>query len=134
MTQLDGVIFGPQTSDVSYGRFPDGSGPWGFSSSATPGLSNAPHNPPPALADVQRDLLRPSDQDVVVVAVSASDDSAVASVTLHYDAGAGEVQVAMFDDGASGDGGPGDGVYGGTIPSFATFTRTRWLCLRLKRL
>jgi hypothetical protein len=74
------------------------------------------------LADVQRDVLRPSASDVVVVTVSASDNSALASVTLHYDAGAGEVQVAMFDDGASGDGGAGDEVYGGAIPSFVTDT------------
>ena len=110
ITQLDGILFGPRPSDVSFGRVPDGSGPWDFTSLATPGLANAPHNPPPSLTDVQRDVLRPSALDVVGVSVSASDDSAIASVTLHYDAGAGEVQVAMFDDGASGDGGAGDGV------------------------
>jgi len=40
-TLLDGVTFGPQRPDVSYGRFPDGVGQWRFLASPTPGSENA---------------------------------------------------------------------------------------------
>ncbi|MBM4027504.1 MAG: hypothetical protein FJ280_19170 [Planctomycetes bacterium] len=39
-TRLDGVEFGPQYPNLSYGRYPDGSGEWQFLSSATPGRPN----------------------------------------------------------------------------------------------
>ena len=37
---VDSVVFGPQTTDVSLGRFPDGDGPWQVMGEATPGASN----------------------------------------------------------------------------------------------
>jgi len=37
---IDSVIFGLQTSDVSYGRLPDGSDHWEYFDSPTPGESN----------------------------------------------------------------------------------------------
>jgi hypothetical protein len=37
---IDTVTFGPQQSDVSYGRSPDGSGTWRTFSTPTPGQSN----------------------------------------------------------------------------------------------
>lgn len=44
-TILDSITFDGQTRDVSYGRFPDGDGPWGFHESPTPGGSNSAHAP-----------------------------------------------------------------------------------------
>ncbi|MBN1423838.1 CotH kinase family protein [Candidatus Fermentibacteria bacterium] len=40
--QLDGLTFGSQTTDVSFGRFPDATGPWGQTVTPTPGAANAP--------------------------------------------------------------------------------------------
>ncbi|MHC4479013.1 MAG: PEP/pyruvate-binding domain-containing protein, partial [Planctomycetota bacterium] len=41
-TLIDGITFGPQTSDVSYGRLPDGNDNWVlFDGNATPGWSNS---------------------------------------------------------------------------------------------
>jgi hypothetical protein len=126
LTQLDIVTFGVQSTNVAYGRYPDGSGPWDFMPTPTPGQPNQPHNPPPLLEQTTRDIERPGETDAVVVTTMASDDSAVASVTLHYDAGFGDQPVAMFDDGNSGDGLSGDGVYGALIPAFSNDTIVRF--------
>jgi hypothetical protein len=126
VTLLDSVSFGPQTTDVAYGRFPNGSGPWDFLGAATPGSANGPHNPPPALSDTQHDPALPGPAALVWVSTAASDDSALASVLLHYDSGGGEVIVAMQDDGASADGAAGDGVYGAAIPPFSDDTLVRY--------
>ena len=40
----DSVTFGQQTSDVSYGRFPNYTGTWGLMSSPTPGQVNLSHD------------------------------------------------------------------------------------------
>jgi hypothetical protein len=125
-TQLDSVSFGPQPSDVAYGRYPDGSGPWGFVPTATPGLPNLPHNLPPALNGTARSVGLPEASDVVTVTTTATDNGTVASVTLRYDAGGGYVPVAMFDDGAHGDGAAGDAVYGAAIPAFPDDTIVRY--------
>jgi len=37
---LDSVTFGSQTTDVSYGHFPDGAGTWFKLSTPTPGAGN----------------------------------------------------------------------------------------------
>lgn len=42
VTFIDSISFGPQTTDVSYGRTTDGSDTWTFFSTATPNASNAP--------------------------------------------------------------------------------------------
>ncbi len=39
-TQVDSVTFGAQATDVSYGRYPDGSGSWVLQGPATPGAAN----------------------------------------------------------------------------------------------
>lgn len=44
-TIIDSIVFDVQTVDVSYGRFPDGGGAWGFHQSPTPGKANQPHAP-----------------------------------------------------------------------------------------
>lgn len=41
-TFIDSISFGPQTTDVSYGRTSDGSDTWTFFNTATPNASNAP--------------------------------------------------------------------------------------------
>jgi hypothetical protein len=124
--QLDALAFGPQVADVSYGRYPDGGGPWNFMPTPTPGLPNAPHNPPPVLSATARSAAVPSPATPVGVTTSASDDGGLAGVDLHYDAGGGAVAVDMLDDGAHGDGAPGDGVFGASIPAFPNDTIVRY--------
>ena len=41
---IDSVFFGQQTPDVSYGRYPNYTGAWGFMSVPTPGGINLPHD------------------------------------------------------------------------------------------
>jgi hypothetical protein len=40
VTQIDAIVFGAQTTNVSYGRYPDGEENWCFFSTATPGAAN----------------------------------------------------------------------------------------------
>ena len=40
VTVLDQIIFGAQTTDVSYGRYPDGTATWGLMASPTPWFAN----------------------------------------------------------------------------------------------
>jgi hypothetical protein len=123
---VDSLAFGPQVADVSYGRYPDGSGSWDFMPTPTPGLPNAPHNPPPVLSNTGRNFEVPSPLYPVRVTTSASDDGTLASVVLRYDAGSGAVALTMYDDGQSGDGAAGDGVYAATIPAFPNDTIVRY--------
>ncbi|HUT29502.1 MAG TPA: lamin tail domain-containing protein, partial [Sedimentisphaerales bacterium] len=39
-TRIDSIVFGPQVTDVSYGRYPDGSDNWRFLATGTPGAEN----------------------------------------------------------------------------------------------
>ena len=45
-TMLDGITYGDQTTDISYGRYPDGADDWGFMSNYTPGEANEEVDPP----------------------------------------------------------------------------------------
>jgi hypothetical protein len=40
LNAIDEYIFGPQTTDISEGRFPNGSSDWAFFEQSTPGASN----------------------------------------------------------------------------------------------
>jgi hypothetical protein len=42
VTVIDSITFGPQTTDISYGRSTDGSSDWQFFNQPTPGSSNNP--------------------------------------------------------------------------------------------
>jgi len=43
---VDHLTYGSQTTDISYGRFPDGSNVWGFMTNITPGAANMTPDPP----------------------------------------------------------------------------------------
>jgi len=45
-TEVDGLTYGDQTTDISYGRYPDGTDDWGFMTDITPGASNTMPDPP----------------------------------------------------------------------------------------
>jgi hypothetical protein len=73
----------------------------------------------PTISDVQASSAAPDPAEpVVITAAVAPAGSAVASVELFYrpDASTGYLRVPMHDDGASGDGETGDGVYGAPLP------------------
>ncbi len=92
----------------------------------TPGTENlgGATVPGPGITSVQHAPNVPLDNDNLVVTARVFPTAApVFSVALHYrvmfDS---EVQIAMADDGAHGDGSAGDGVYGATIPASASST------------
>lgn len=70
-TLLDSIRFGPQTSDVSFGRSADGGGLWRSFESPTPGRSNSTESDPNAfrlaineiMADNKRTIRDPCDSD-----------------------------------------------------------------------
>ncbi len=51
-TAIDALTFGPQTADISEGRFPDGSAARAFMTTPTPGTNNIVPNTPPVLAPI----------------------------------------------------------------------------------
>ncbi len=117
VTQIDGIVFSAQLTDVSYGRYPDGTGPWNYMAGPTPGAANGPHNAPPVIIGVSHVPALPTSADPVWVTAHVIDpDGSVAGVVLTYDAGAGAENVTMYDDGAHEDGAAGDSEYGGQIP------------------
>ena len=128
---IDTIIFGEQTTDISYGRMPDGEGTWQFFDVPTPGESNsgAPPNLPPVITDVDRWPRSPSSTDTVIVIATIWDDYGLDETLLKYDAGAGFVNVNLFDDGQHGDSAAGDSVFGGSIPPFANGTEVSYYLL-----
>ncbi|MHC4673227.1 MAG: lamin tail domain-containing protein [Planctomycetota bacterium] len=119
---IDSVMFPAQLTDVSYGRFPDGNGSWGFMATPTFTATNSSHNAPPTISNEARQPMLPSATDTVWITASVVDDTVVDSVALHYDCGTGWVNLPMLDDGLSNDGAAGDGVYGASIPARPTDT------------
>ena len=76
---------------------------------------------PPVIHNTWRAPLYPGDSQGVQVTAQISDDGAVSSATLDYSVtpSSASGSVTMYDDGAHGDGGAGDGIWGGAIPGFA---------------
>jgi PKD repeat protein len=68
----------------------------------------------------------PGSASAVTLLAQVADDLGVAGVTAHWDPGTGEQTAEMFDDGAHGDLGAGDGVYGVGIGSFPTGSIVRY--------
>ena len=90
----------------------------------TPGAENlgGATVPGPGIANVMHTPNVPLENDnLVVTAKVFPTANPLLSVTLHYRVMFGaETSVAMFDDGAHGDGLAGDGVFGATIPASAS--------------
>jgi hypothetical protein len=123
VNQIDSITFGPQYANVSYGRFPNGTGGWGFMSSPTPEAVNAPQNLPPIISNVSQVPELPGPSDAVQITAQVVDaNDGVASVVLYYNTGSGWQNTPMLDDGLSGDGAAGDAVYGASVPAQPTDT------------
>ena len=71
-------------------------------------------------------IATPGASDSVWITSTIGSITNLAQVSLIYDAGAGAVSVAMFDDGLHNDGAAGDGVYGALIPAFPGGTTVRY--------
>ena len=124
------LTYGPQTSDVSEGRVPDGGESWHSFGAPTPGWSNRAR--PPAVGGTAHTPAPPADGESVTVAALISDDGAALTATVRYRTFAPGASpppyqgTPMVDDGAHGDGGPSDGIYGGVIPPHGTGTRVEY--------
>ncbi len=114
---IDSLAFGAQLTDVSQGRYVDGTDNWGPTAPATPGAANSPHNLPPGIADTLQTPASPGPAEPVWVTATVVDDSALTSVTLTYDTGQGPQAIAMSDDGAHHDNAANDNIYGALIPA-----------------
>jgi len=98
---IDAVYFGPQTPDVSWGRFPDGStglttgggGEWHAMHVPTPGGPNLLL--PPQFSQVTRTPTWPSAGEQVTVTAIITAGNPITSATLWYDAGSGLQAVPM---------------------------------------
>ncbi|MGA1791849.1 MAG: lamin tail domain-containing protein [bacterium] len=117
VTLVDSLTFGPQLPDVSYGRYPDGAGKWGFMT-GTQEAANGPNNAPPVISGTAHAPESPAGGEVVWVTCTVIDDGAVDSVALTYIAASSQsVNIPMLDDGLNHDGGSGDGLFGAQIPA-----------------
>jgi hypothetical protein len=104
---VDSTSFGHQATDVSYGRYPNGTGPFGFMPTPTPSAENAPFgNIPPFFEDTRHVPPVPADGEPVTVVTTISDDSQILEAKVFYDPGTGFEQTWLYDDGAHGDGDP----------------------------
>lgn len=117
-----------QVPDVSYGFAQTAAGDsleisasGVYFTNPTPGAANLGGTavPGPVIADVTHQPNVPvDDQDLVVTAAVRPSFQPVAGVTLRYRIQFGaEASTPMWDDGLHGDGAPGDGIYGATIPA-----------------
>lgn len=93
---LDAVLFGPQTRDVSQGRFPDGSPNLRFFTNATPRASNfspTPNTVPslPQYAD------RAIDEGTLLRLAFTATDADIPAQTLTYSLEAGSPEGASID-------------------------------------
>lgn len=115
---IDTLSFGSQTTDISYGRYPDGGTEWRFFSTPTPGKSNViPTNLPPVISNVTRTPLVPSETDIVWVTAQITDDSGLNEVKLKYFTTPTNIHSKqIIDDGQHHDGAANDSVFGGSIP------------------
>ncbi len=83
----------------------------------TPGRENASRgdNLPPLVRRYETDPRIPRPGDVVTLLADVEDEDLV-TVTATWDVGGSPVELALRDDGRSGDDQAGDGLFGGTIP------------------
>ncbi len=90
----------------------------------TPGAANLTGSASlgPSITDVVHTPNVPgNNDDLTVVARISQTLEPVGAVTLRYRIMfSSELNVAMFDDGAHGDGAPGDGLYGAVVPASAS--------------
>src|SRR5262249_29520608 len=115
LVELDHVTFGPQVTDQSQGRYPDGGSSITNMVAPSPRLSNPPpyNNTPPALDFIPNQII-PSDQTLSFTVVAHDTDLPVQTLAFTLDPGA--------PSGASID--PSTGLFAWTPSVQATTTNT----------
>ncbi len=94
--QIDAYSYGPQTADVSEGRYPDGVDNWTSFSKPTVGRSNLLLAP--VISSTIHIPLQPTASDTVTIAATITDDDTLLATTLYYSAtGSGFVKMPMVE-------------------------------------
>jgi hypothetical protein len=118
--RIDAVVFYAQQVDISFGRYPDGADAFQLFGAPTPGGPNVQGNSPPGILDPWMSPNPPPAGAPVTLTAEIVDDSGISSASVLYDPvddGIPNWILAILrDDGAHGDGLPGDRVYGATLP------------------
>ena len=110
---VESLTYAAQSTDISYGRLPDGGTEWGFIQPTTGGGPNVGGgtNVRPVIGLTRLDPLEPDvDQDVTLYAV-ANDNVGVAEIALHYSVSGGDEVVVIMA--------PTKLTYSGVIPAQA---------------
>ena len=115
-TTLDSHTYGPQETDISEGRLPDGADNWVKFSTPTPGASNngASTDVPPVISNITINpdsTINPGDEVTVSAAVTDENDD-VQSVTVSYAVNGGDFTALDMTAG-------NDSIYSVSIGSFA---------------
>lgn len=114
---IDSTSFGHQADDVSYGRYPNGEGSFGYMPDPTPLATNQPFgNVAPFFFGTTNNPLHPNAWEPVTVTSLICDDSGIAQAKVFYHAGDIFEEATMYDDGQHGDGAAGDGIFGALLP------------------
>lgn len=130
-TLIDVFEYGPQAPGASTGRYPDGKGAPTVLTGPSPGDWNYVLNAAPAIFNTRHAPRYPTEDDEVVVTCQVQDDRGIEAVSLIVDVGLSPDAIKMFDDGAHGDGGAGDGMYGATIPAAPDGLEVRYFVLAI---
>ena len=125
LIMLDGIEFDEQTADISYGRCPDGWVTWELMR-PTPRTENT-QTFPPSIEQVHRSPLVPDSSETVLITALVSDqDGDLKQVDLTVFVNSDSSDIAMQDDGAHGDGGASDGVFGAYFGPHPCGTRVEY--------
>lgn len=121
---IDMLSFSEQQTDISYGRFLDGTSQWQFFGKPTPGKSNQDSfNSLPVITNVSRNPTIPAASEIVRVRANVTDNSGLRAVALKYFSDPNTIySTLMYDDGNHQDGAANDDVFGGSIIPFADKT------------
>jgi hypothetical protein len=118
---IDTITFGEQATDTSFGRFPDGTGPWIYMATATPNAANVDQgNIAPLVSGTDHEPNSPAEGQPVIVTARMRDlDGSLppSEQRLFYNGGT-PLSTLMYDDGQHNDGAAGDQIFGAEIPGF----------------
>jgi len=108
---IEHIAFTAQTTDISYGRNPDGGSTWQTFATPTPASSNTSEveNTAPVIVSVNREPLSPSPVDIVTITTLITDNSEVSTVSLFYKIGDGTYSDTVMTATTNAD------EYSGTI-------------------
>ncbi len=121
---IDTLTFGLQGTNISYGRYPNGTGAFTYMETPTPAATNQPHlvNLAPFIAGTKHLPAGPTSQDIVTINARIADDGSVAQAKVFYNPGTGYLELLLHDDGLHNDGAAGDQLWGAQISPYPNGT------------